>query len=153
MTTPVSEHDFTRLRPRLLRRARRYAPDPDAAEDLVQEAVLQVWLRLKRDPPITDLERYLFRTLRNLASRQPPRFEPLDETELASTAARPETVIEAREVLGALTRLPPAQASLILAHAVDGTSFRDLARRHALPEGPVMSRVARGRAWLKKEVG
>lgn len=149
MNQETAPESLARLRPRLLRRARRYVPDWDAAEDLVQETVLRVWLRLKRDPPITDLERYLFRALRNLATRPRPRFEALDEADLPADPPRGEDRVEAGRVLAALARLPETQSSLILDRALEGASYAELARRHRLPLGTVMSRVARGRAALR----
>lgn len=115
----------------------------------MQETVLRVWQRLSRDPPITDLERYLFCAMRNLATRPRPRFLALDEADLPPDPPRGEARVEAARVLEALSRLPRTQSSLILDRALEGTSYAELARRHRLPLGTVMSRVARGRAALR----
>ena len=49
--------------------------------------------------------------------------------------------------------LPPEQACLIRGLAVEGVSYAELARRHGLPLGTVMSRVSRGRARLAERLG
>ena len=136
------------LRPRLLRRARRYTSDPAAAEDLAQEALLRVWARLQQEPPVDDLERYLFTALRNISQRRRAAEAALTEAEMPAVAPRAADRLAAGEVLAEIARLPAAQARLILEHGVGGTSYAELARRHGLPVGTVMSRVARGRARL-----
>ena len=145
--------DLGDLRKRLLRRARRYAADPAAAEDLAQEALLRVWTRLQDDPPITDIDRYLFVTLRHLAARRARAVEELTETRMPVTGPAGADRLTTSAVLAALNRLPDAQARLIWEHAVEGASFADLARTHGLPIGTVMSRVARGRAQLCVRLG
>lgn len=138
-----------RLRPKLLRRARRYTRDPAQAEDIVQEALLKVWLRMAEDPPITHLEAYVITALRRIAMRPAPPFEELPE---AMTPAVPDTGLDrlaAREVEAALEALPPEQSALLLGVAVGGESYASLARAHDIPIGTVMSRVSRGRATLR----
>ncbi len=144
--------ELMRMRPRLLRRARRYSGDWAAAEDLVQETLLQVWTRLAKDPPIEDVERYLFRTLRNLAFRASRPMEELDAKNAPQTSPDATRRLATTDVLEALSHLPDAQATLILHHAIDGVSYAELARRHRLPLGTVMSRVARGRAKLRVDM-
>ena len=136
-----------RLRPRLLRRARRYTSDRDEAEDLVQETLLRVWSRLNDDPPVDDVERYLFTTLRHLSKRRRQVDEALED-DVPGNPAPGTDRLAAAEVAQAMKALPGAQADLILEHAVEGASYRELANRHGLPIGTVMSRVARGRAGL-----
>lgn len=140
---------LTALLPRLRRRARRYAPNAEAAEDLAQEALLRVWRRLAQDEPIDDIERYVFVTLRNLARRTPLPDEELTDANMPRTEPESMARIAQAEVLEAMSHLPTAQATLLLDHAIDGSSYAELARRHGLPLGTVMSRVARGRARLR----
>lgn len=145
--------DVTELRARLLRRARRYAPDRATAEDMVQEALLRVWARLRQDPPIEAPERYVQVALRNIARTRALPAGDLDETALPGAPAVDGDRLAARRVLDALKALPEAQGSLIRDHAVLGLSYTDLARRHGLPVGTVMSRVARGRTRLCRSLG
>lgn len=138
-----------RLRPKLLRRARRYTRDPAEAEDMVQEALLKVWLRLADDPPITHLEAYVVTALRRIAMRPAPVFDELPEAMTPTVPATGPDRIAAREVQAALEVLPRDQSVLLLGVAVGGESYAALARTHGIPVGTVMSRVSRGRATLR----
>ena len=57
------------------------------------------------------------------------------------------------ELEGAIARLPREQALLIRMVAAGETSPADLARRTGWPQGTVMSRLARARARLRREMG
>lgn len=138
--------------PRLMRRALHYAPSREAAEDLAQEALMRVWAQLASEAQIDDIERYLFVALRNLARRQPRAMDALDEASMPLTDDSSAQVI-AGEVLEAMDALPPEQASVLRAHAVEGRSYAEIADRDGLPIGTVMSRAARGRARLRKRLG
>ncbi len=57
-----------------------------------------------------------------------------------------------RDVLDCIARLPDDQAILLIEFAQDETSYADLARRHNLPIGTVMSRISRARQRLCKDM-
>lgn len=150
MTCAPRADALSEMLPRLVRRARRYTGDPTLAEDLAQEALLRVWIRLEREPPVDDVQRYLHITLRNLVRRRRPVMDELSEALMPVTEPAGDRRLATAEVLRALSHLPDAQATLILDHAIDGVSYAELARRHRIPIGTVMSRVARGRARLRE---
>jgi RNA polymerase sigma-70 factor (ECF subfamily) len=141
------------MMPRLLRRARRYAPSHEAAEDLAQEALMRVWARLSQEPQIEDIERYLFASLRNLARRQPRPMNAICEKDVPQTPPDGDARLMAAEVLDALNALPDNQAAVLRDLALDGQSYAEIARRRGLPLGTVMSRAARGRARLRARMG
>lgn len=146
----VRAAELSALRPRLLRRARRYVGDGAAAEDLVQEALMRVWVRMRQEPPIAELDAYLFTAMKRLAGRRRPREDALETCDEPSCAAEAPGRIVASEVLEALRELPRDQKELLLGHAVEGDSYATLAERFGVPVGTVMSRIARGRARLKE---
>lgn len=137
------------MRPRLVRRARRYTRDIAEAEDLAQEAIVRVWVRLMSDPPITDLYSYVVSAMRRLAMRRPPDTAELTEADTPQVAAEAPTRLAAAEVMLAVQDLPEDQAELLIGYAIQGESYTTLAERHGVPVGTVMSRVARGRARLR----
>jgi len=141
--------ELAALRPRLLRRARRYTNDATEAEDLIQEAIVRVWIRLRADPPITDLYSYVVSAMRRLAMRRPPADAELTEADAPQVPAEAPRRIAAAEVMMAVHELPEDQAELLIGYAVEGNSYTTLAEQHGVPVGTVMSRVARGRARLK----
>ncbi len=139
---------LARLRPDLLRAARAIARCPDRAEDLAQEALLRVWIRLVAGERIDDLRPYLLTTLRNLA-RRPPRLLP---AELAAPEAAPGNASDrmaCREVIAAMGALPAGQATLLAEAALGDGTVAELAARAGLPPGTVASRVSRARASLR----
>jgi len=139
------------MRPRLLKRARRYTGDREAAEDLVQEALLRVWARLTRDDTVDDLEAYVTIALRHVAWGRPRPFEDEDAHFPPVVESDAEPRLAAADVMRALSHLPAHQKALLKGYAIEGASYAELAEQHRLPIGTVMSRVARARAQLRKE--
>lgn len=145
MTDPQS--DIARIIPRLVRLSRILAPSRESAEDLAQETLLRVWSRLRGGAEIEDLEAYLMTTLRHLARRKTRPMLPLDDDMAAQNAGVLDR-LELGEVLAALDRLPQHQARLVRAFAM-GHSLAEIARAEGVPQGTVMSRIARARTQLR----
>ena len=142
--------ELARLRPRLIRRAARLTGSPAEAEDLAQEALLNVWSRLAAGHAVADLDAYLWVTLRHLAARRRAGAVPPEETTaLPDPSAPAEMRLFAREVVSAMSALPPQEARLLGLVALEGASYAEAARREGVPMGTVMSRLSRGRARLK----
>ncbi|MCU0911095.1 MAG: sigma-70 family RNA polymerase sigma factor [Rhodobacteraceae bacterium] len=136
------------LIPDLRRAARAIVRDPDLAEDLVQEALLRVWTRLREGGVVDDLRPYLMTTLRNLA-RRPPRLAPAEAAAPETTEPAAAGRIAVREVAAALAAMPPDQARLLLAAASGAGTLAQIAAEAGLPPGTVASRVWRARARLR----
>lgn len=147
------ERDLAIHQPELLRLARRLTRSREEAEDLVQETLLKVWARIVTGGEVRETRAYLFATLRNLACRPPERPDPLTEADEPAVPSGAGRRIATEEVLRAMRALPGEQACLIRALALEGVSYAELARRHGLPVGTVMSRVSRGRARLSERLG
>ena len=93
-----------RLLPDLQKLARILAPDRDSADDLMQDAILQVWRQIEGGAQIEALRPYLMTTLRN-ASRRPGRTDmPLDQAPPIAEAGRALPRIACAEVLAAIER-------------------------------------------------
>ncbi|SPH17730.1 ECF RNA polymerase sigma factor EcfG [Defluviimonas aquaemixtae] len=141
------------LIPDLRRLARRLVRDPEAAEDLVQEALLRVWSQMASGSGIEDLKPYLMTAARNIARRPPRKALPLSDAPEPSAPPEAPRRLVLREVAAALSRLPAAEQRLILRHVAGGESYAEMARAEDLPIGTVMSRLARGRARLRADCG
>jgi RNA polymerase sigma-70 factor (ECF subfamily) len=141
---------LARLMPELQRRARRATRSRADAEDLAQEALLRVWARLGAGGEIDGIDAYLMVTMRRLARRQ-RAGAPHDsvEADWADPGSSAETRLFATEVMAAVASLPGAEAEMLMAIALEGTSYADYARRTGLPLGTVMSRLARTRQRLR----
>ena len=121
--------------------------EPQAAEDLTQEAFVQVWRRRARLRSPDELDGYLLQAARNLARNYVRRRQetsvvlsdharlavPLDEGSEAGVA-------RAEVVSAALAQLPPKQREVVLLRVYDGLPFGELADRLGIPLGTAQSR-------------
>ncbi len=145
---------------RLYRAAVAICGSAQLAEDLVQETYVKVLSRprfLRRDDDLG----YLLRALRNVWYSQlrtrgarPAEAELTDE-EFASPQRRgdPGVSLEAQTVLAAVSALPEEFRDAVAAVDVGGLSYAQAATALGIPEGTVMSRLARGRARVAEELG
>jgi len=145
-------HTLTDLMPALTRLARILAPTPDAAEDMAQEALLRVWVRLKRGGEIEDLRPYLMTTLRNASTRPVQQDQELTEHNTPSHPAEVWSRFACDDVRNALTRLPGDQADLLRMLALHGNTYAEIAKAFDLPIGTVMSRISRARTQLRADL-
>ena len=143
----------------LFRYALRLGGSVPAAEDLVQETFL---VALERVSQLHEPDRalgWLKTTLRNLflAGLRRRRREGTEaEPELLAVAARDEVdrsgLLDLPE---ALNRLSPEFRAVVLMFYGEGASYREIADALELPQGTVMSRLARARSalrdWLEPE--
>jgi RNA polymerase sigma-70 factor (ECF subfamily) len=135
----------------------------DLAEDLVQETYVKVLSRprlLRRDDDLG----YLIKALRNTwyshlraertrrASVSPDDRQP-DELPARSSAADPESSLEASTVLDALAQLPQSYREAVAAVDIAGLSYAEAARALGVRQGTIMSRVYRGREQVAEAVG
>jgi len=148
--------EMVRLLPRLRAFARSLAQSQHAADDLVQQTVEKALRNLDGFTPGTRLDSWLFRIMRNGwidDARARRRLEPIDEVaeaELSGEDGR-ETVmsrLELRAVARAMDSLPEEQRTVLMLVCVDGMRYREAALALGVPEGTVMSRLARARRAL-----
>jgi len=128
-----------RHRPRLLAFARRILRSrPDAAEDVVQEALMRAHLALRRDDREILLRPWLFKLTRNCALDEISRVKadtiPLDAPaaagaliDLDGPAQKHERRANVRGMLEGIATLPEEQRHALLRREVDGASHADIA--------------------------
>lgn len=171
MAEPASETAFadealTHL-DTLYRGALRLTRDPDAAQDLVQEAYLRALRYQHSYQQGTNMKAWLFAIMRNLfwdrfkVSRK--EDVSLDDTgdfvlydRLKDEGAKPEEDVldklAASEVVAAVEKLPPLHREVVLLVDVEGFSYKDAAQTLNVPIGTVMSRLHRARQQLQKSL-
>lgn len=140
---------------RLQRRARRLVGHPETAADLAQEAALRLWCRQSVGVPLDCPTSYAMTVLRNLVAshwRAGPGPEVFDD-DMASTPPDALRRLALADVQTALDRLPATQARVMALVAAGITSPADIARITGQPVGTVMSRLARARASLRRDLG
>jgi len=146
--------DMDTLGQKLLRRAQRLGLQRSDAEDLAQEALLRLMQSMHRTE-IETPEHYAMIILHNLArARWRARVElSALEEDTASTAPQGDIRLAVAELRRAITALPPDQARIMEMVVQGEHSPRIIAARLDLPQGTVMSRLARARVTLRREVG
>jgi RNA polymerase sigma-70 factor, ECF subfamily len=144
---------------RLYRAALALCGSPADAEDLVQETFARVLARPRRVRRGGELG-YLLRVLRNTwidlyRARSARPAEALGESIdwLADAGADPGGVaLEVRVAYEAIGRLPDSQREAIVAVDVAGLSYREAAGALGIRQGTLMSRLARARDRVAREL-
>jgi RNA polymerase sigma factor (sigma-70 family) len=151
-----------RHRPRLLAFARRILRSrPDAAEDVVQEALMRAHLALRRDDREILLRPWLFKLTRNCALDEISRVKadtvPLDAPaaagaliDLDGPAQQHERRVNVRGMLEGIAVLPEEQRHALLRREVDGASHADIASELGISGAASRSLVLRARENLVK---
>jgi RNA polymerase sigma-70 factor (ECF subfamily) len=131
------------------------------AEDLVQETMMQALQSFHRFQPGTNCRAWLVTILQHVRSnrRRARQRSPLvddPEDRLVNTipfiAPLPETLTD-DDMLGALGRIPVQFQEVIVLCDVEELTYKEIADTLAIPLGTVMSRLHRGRALLRSELG
>jgi RNA polymerase sigma factor (sigma-70 family) len=151
-----------RHRPRLLAFARRILRSrPDAAEDVVQEALVRAHRALLRDDRAVLLGPWLFKLTRNCALDEISRVKadtvPLDApaaiAALTHSDGPPELHerrVSVRDMLEGIATLPCEQRHALLRREVDGASHADIASELGITSAASRSLVSRARTNLVK---
>jgi len=146
--------------PHLRRYARSLTRDPDAADDLVQGCLERALGRYHLWQPTRRLRPWLFTIMHNLfidtrrlrANRSPAL--PLEElVSPPAQAAEQEHHLAVHTVLRQVDLLPPEQREAVLLVAVNELSYAEAAAVLGVPQGTLMSRLHRGRAKLREQLG
>ncbi len=131
------------------------------AEDVVQASVEKALAHPKAPKGGIDLQKWLYRVVRNAAIdriRQLSREDELDTERQSSpeqsSGQSPERQLEQLQIktrlMTALNTLPLMQRELIVLRDYHGNSYEDIAEILAIPAGTVMSRLHRARMALRE---
>jgi len=135
---------------------------PDA-EDLVQDTFLRAQRSFDAFEPGTNAKAWLFTILRRLhidryrRGRTRPAFLPEEELEgvapVENAPPLPDEALRgltAADVRRALEEVPEPFRVAVRLRDVDGFDYKEIGRVLGVPPGTVMSRIHRGREWLRK---
>lgn len=130
------------------------------AEDAVQETLLQAWKSFHRFELGTNCRAWLFKILFHVVSHQRRKWSRMwlaeDPQTLESTlAAKPVIADELtdEDVLAALSKMPQRYAEVVMLADVQEFSYKEIQETSGIPIGTVMSRLSRGRDYLRGELG
>ncbi|MDX5359075.1 MAG: RNA polymerase sigma factor [Rhodobacterales bacterium] len=149
--------EMIQLLPRLRAFARGLTRSWEQADDLVQQTCEKALRNSGSFQPGTRMDAWMFRIMRNAwidvvrARRETEELDIAgDDPALAGEDGR--RTIEARLHLAAVRRaidtLPEEQRSILLLVCIEGMRYREVAAALDIPEGTVMSRLARARLAL-----
>jgi RNA polymerase sigma-70 factor, ECF subfamily len=127
---------------------RRSLGDPKAAEDITQEAFLQLWQHPNGfNPERGTLRAYLF----GIAAKRAADWWRRRPSETAQLPVRPDSQHNLFLLLAdALERVDPEKRTLLWLREVEGYSYQELAEMLAIPVGTVRSRLFAAREQLRR---
>jgi RNA polymerase sigma-70 factor (ECF subfamily) len=126
----------------------------DAADDLVQDAILRAWTNLDKFEPGTSMNAWLFTTLRNLffSAYRKGRREIQDPGGFYAgrlgTPPDQGARCEFQELRSALAQLSPAHREALILIGAHGMTYEEAAQVTGVALGTLKSRVARARGRL-----
>jgi RNA polymerase sigma-70 factor (ECF subfamily) len=131
------------------------------AEDLLQETMMRALQSFHRFQPGTNCRAWLTTILQHVRSnrrrsrmRSPLVDDPDDRIGLATPFVPPiPQGLTDEEILAALARVPEHFQEVILLCDVEELTYKEIAEALSIPIGTVMSRLHRGRALLRAELG
>jgi RNA polymerase sigma-70 factor (ECF subfamily) len=140
----------------LLRVARRMTRSHHAAEDAVQETLLNAWRSFHLFEKGTNCKAWLFKILINLLHKINTR-PSLVIVELPETAVLENVVpirssfqdLERSDVIAAIEALGEDHRVVLLLAALEGFTCKEISVMLGVPIGTVMSRLSRGRAEVR----
>jgi RNA polymerase sigma-70 factor (ECF subfamily) len=155
------EHAFEtfveRYRARLLAYCRRMGLSEWRAEEVLQQALLQVWLALRRGTEVRDPKPWLYRIVHNGAVNAMRRTsedhavltEAIHERAALAGEAFPQRPMAMREALDEVVALPQMQREAVLLTAIEGQTELEVAGTLGITHGAVRGLLYRARATLR----
>jgi RNA polymerase sigma-70 factor (ECF subfamily) len=138
--------------------ALRMARNVHDAEDLLQETLLRAYRGFDRFTPGTNIRAWLHTILQRVRTdgfRQSQRRVPTTELVDDGPAVAPEQDALARggeELERALQELEEPFKTAVVLRDVEDFTYQEIAKMLDVPIGTVMSRIHRGRAWLRERL-
>ncbi len=150
----MTGEDFKRtaaaLRRELLATARRYIPDIEKSEDVVQDTLLRLWeIRESLREPINGIANVM---AKNLAIDRLRREKPTVDIEEIDIGAPPENETHERyqRVMGIIDTLPEMQQTLIRLRLVEEMEYKDISKLTGISEAAIRQNISRARMAIRQ---
>lgn len=149
------ERGMLDLMPSLRRYARSLTRSDHEGDDLLQDSLVRALTRRSQWSG-ANLKAWAFTIMtnvyRNEASRSARRrTAPLDEAaDIPGTTSPPGDPLERRRLAAAIDSLAPDFRTVLMLVVIESMSYREVATLLQIPEGTVMSRLARARAQIAR---
>jgi RNA polymerase sigma factor (sigma-70 family) len=146
-----------RYRAPLLAYCRRLGLSQWRAEEVLQQALLQVWLALRSGTEVRDPQPWLYRIVHNGAvnairrtSEDHARLtEAIHDRAAVADEASPQWPMAMREALDEVVALPQLQREAVLLTAIDGQTHREVAGTLGISDDAVRGLLYRARTRLR----
>ena len=163
LSADASRHAFEREAmphvDRLFRHAMWLEQNRAAAEDLVQDTLVQALQSFDRYTPGTHCRAWLVAILHNVRANRLRKLgrmpiDPADDDRMDIVPFVPPIpeILTDEDMLRALRQIPPRHQQVILLCDVEEMSYKEIAAALDVPIGTVMSRLHRGRGLLRAEL-
>ena len=153
---------FQWFAPRVKRYMQRLGADPDTAEDLAQETLVQVWRKAAQYDPARPPSAWVFTVARNLRIDR-LRRQRMFEVELTEEADAEDEFgdghertldrLDARRLTDLVGALPAEQIQVVRLAYFEGLSHAEVGRALDVPLGTVKSRLRLALAKLRSALG
>ena len=128
------------------------------AEDLVQETFLRAYRGFGGYTPGTNIRAWLYTILHRVhqdalrRKLRAPGFNELEDD--GPPVPAPQAALEqgGEDLVRALEELPEPFRTAVVLRDVEELRYEEIARALEIPVGTVMSRIHRGRAWLRQRL-
>ncbi|WP_065814680.1 sigma-70 family RNA polymerase sigma factor [Magnetospira sp. QH-2] len=153
--------EMVALLPRLRRFARGLAGTPDAADDLVQAACERAIVKADQWRQGTRLDSWMYRMIQtiHIDGIRKEKVRQIHREKAAPALTGQVSAWDATEVHMTLNQvrerimtLPEDQRAVLLLTTVEGQSYREASDTLGIPMGTVMSRLARARTALARDL-
>lgn len=158
--TPEQEREYveyvTARTPQLRRLAYLLGGDSHRADDLVQQALVQLYVHWRRARAVEHLDRYVRKILLRVYLDE--RRRAWSRVQLVATtpevAQLPDSQVEDRTVLrAALTQVPPRQRAVLVLRFLYDLPVEEVAEALGCTAGTVKSQTSHGLAALRRLLG
>lgn len=149
---------------RLRALVRRILRNPSAADDLVQQAFVNILARLHNDAASAN-PAYVRAAVRNLAlnhlrdmkKRSELEIAGIEVDDVADLRPTPEIIVlyrsELRRLLSAIAALPPRRREAFVLNRIEGLSYDEIAERMHISRNTVISSIVNAMAELDRKLG
>lgn len=131
---------YNRFAPGMISFADQYLSNLQAAEEIVSDVFIRIWLRRSTLDQISNLKVYIYVSVRNFSNnylkslKTKPQIRPIEESEIqipASQTYNPQQVVQAnmlrQRILTALTLLPPRCGEILRMAKEEGLKIHEIA--------------------------
>jgi len=150
---------YEKYAPRMLALCRRYFPDRDDAQDVLQDGFVTVFTKMGTYSGEGPFEGWMRRIFVNEALMRLRRNDVLRDTEdiagMKVNVPSEGNVVEnigAKEIYGLIMSMPKGFRTVFNLYAVEGFSHAEIAEALGISEGTSRSQLNRARVWLQEKI-